>query len=112
MRTDVRLNSLARGCVSETLRSQLNSAAPVSYLAEGEPGPLTPTREGLDGIMIPQLSTPGTTPEKTTPEARCALALSLLQHRDPSWPLVALVTAVMEGASWDKIVSLDEAARG
>jgi hypothetical protein len=57
--------------------------------------------------MIPQLAASDTDPTPTTPEQRCLLAKSLLNHRDPSGKLAAMVTAVMAGATLLDLVALE-----
>jgi hypothetical protein len=46
-------------------------------------------------------------PFVTSPEQRCLLAKSLLNHRDPSVNLAEMVTAVMAGSTLLDLVALE-----
>lgn len=79
------------------------------YPALGSTEALTPGVPPVKQIIHPSATSSGTpTP---SPQERCGIARSLLGHRVPSEHLCRLVTAAVQGATWDEIYALDAAER-
>jgi hypothetical protein len=68
---------------------------------------LTANKERLIMTIPSHPSDTFTDPFVTSPEQRCLLAKSLLNHRDPSVKLAEMVTAVMAGATLLDLVALE-----
>jgi hypothetical protein len=95
---------------SSILKGATKSGGTVQVLAHPE-RPLTPqldlTESEAHMSIAPRATDTFMDPFVTSPEQRCLLAKSLLNHRDPSVKLAEMVTAVMAGATLLDLVALE-----